>query len=670
MKNNLLLGLLFWLWMPSVSFAQAPKEPQIILSKRIQTDTAAHRTAPKPEVAIDFPNVNKIPFYEDRKKLRAIEKLERRHNWQKALPLLAEYVKNFGVENFYKTTPLLWRLAQLYERVGDEDRAKAYYRLVLKHHRQDIRKIQLYYDSLEAKNKTLYVPLKHYYELVEYRKSINTFHPPRGIYLNMGQEVNSKYEDYAPILSPNNDRLIFSSKRVRRKGMNSTANEDLFYSEYNGISWEEAKPFAKPINSVYNEGSACMSKDGQTLYFTRCECPDCHGNCDLFMAKKLKDGSWGNIRNLGPNVNSKAWDSHPSLSKNEDTLYFASDRLGGFGMSDIYFTYKLKNGQWAPAQNMGPIINTRDSEVSPFFHPLYQVLYFSSRGQLLNNGDFDIYKTYRVNGRWQEPRNIGPLVNGKGSEYYFTIDSNSRNLYYARSEENDLKNLDLFSFPLPMEAHPLAVTKVEGTLVDSASHKPLSGIISIIDLDHGVEVASKYLREDGSFDFDLIDNNRYMMIIQSPDFFSIEKEFDLKQDTIFKIMTSVIDYSIPLIFKNIEFDEGKARIKSNMEGILDRIIYFLVDHPTFGLKIEGHTDNTGDPNLNLDLSQKRADAIKKYIMDKGKIPEDRIEAWGYGSSMPLKEEKTKEDQQINRRVEFKIIQPKTPPGQVPNQGGN
>jgi hypothetical protein len=285
------------------------------------------------------------------------------------------------------------------------------------------------------------------------------------------------------------------------------------------------------------------------------------------------------------------------------------------------------------------------------------VLYFSSRGQLLNFGDFDIYKTFRVQGRWQEPRNIGPLVNGKGSEYYFTIDGESKNLYYARSEETNLKNLDLFSFPLPMEAHPLAVTRLAGSLLDSLTNKPLGGIISIIDLDKGVEIASKYIRADGSFDFDLIDNSKYRLIIQSPDFFTIEKDINLQQDTIFKIMTSALDYNLPLIFKNIEFDEGRAAIKNEMQGVLGRIVLFLADHPTYKLQINGHTDNSGNPDLNRELSQQRADAIRDYLLDQGKFLPDRIESLGFGSDQPLKEERAEEDRRINRRVEFQLLKP-------------
>ncbi len=603
-----------------------------------------------------FPNVNRVAYFSDKKALREIQRAEKRKNWPAARNLLELYVGQFGIENFYRDTPMLWHLGQLWDKTGNPERAKAYYRLALKHRRQNLTKVQQYYDSLENKDTDLYVPLKTYYELVDYRKNIATFRPPKGVYTSMGDAINSKKEDYGPTLRADADLLIFSSKRKTRGRLQEVADEDLYQSRRENGLWTEAEPLPKPINSPYNEGSACISKDGTTLYFARCECPTCHGNCDLYEAH-FKDGKWSMPKSLGANVNSTAWDSQPTLSPGEDTLYFASDRLGGFGLSDIWFTAKQKNGQWGPAQNMGPVVNTRESEVSPFYHPLYHVLYFSSRGQLLNFGDFDIYKTYRVGGRWQEPINIGPLVNGKGSEYYFTIDADSKDLYYARSEQKDLKNLDLYSFPLPMEAQPTATTHVEGSLIDSVSHKPLNGIVSIIDTDNGIEVASKYLRDDGSFDFDLMEGSHYVMLIQSPDFFSVEKSFALKNDTVMKLMTNAIDYKLPMVFKNIEFDQDKATIRASMHPILDRIAVFMVDHPAFRLNIAGHTDSKGDPDFNLTLSQDRAEAIRRYIEQKGKLPPNRIESMGYGSTQPLKDEVTRDDARTNRRVEFRLLKP-------------
>lgn len=656
MKQSLLLALFLLLF--HLAFTSQGQQ-----YKHVPLDSEAglnvHKQAPAPELHLNFPNLNKIPYYHEPRKLAAIQKLEKRQRYDQVLPLLRQYVKNFGVQNFYKDTHLLWRLGQLYEKRGDQERAIALYRLVLKHHRADVRKVLSHYDSLEQNTKDYYVPLDYYYELVEYRKSIATFQPPRGVYINMGNAINSDHADYGPTLSDENEMFIYTSKRnVNYLGMETKVNEDLFYSKQNNGYWEEAKSFGKPINSQFNEGSACLSRDGKTLYFARCESPDGMGNCDLYTASIQPDDTWGQIRNLGANVNSEAWDSQPTLSTNEDTLYFASDRLGGFGLSDIYYTYKTKNGNWAKAKNLGPVVNTRESEVSPFFHPLYQVLYFSSRGQLYNFGDFDIYKTYKVQGNWQEPRNIGPLVNGRGSEYYFTIDAASKNLYYARSEADDIENLDLFSFPLPMEAHPLAVTKVEGTLTDSVTRKPLSGIVSVIDLVNGIEISSKYIRPDGSFEFDLIDKSRYMILIQSPDFFTIERELSLEQDTAFQVMTTMIDYSVPMVFKNIEFEQNQSDINEEMKPILDEVALFMIDHPSFRLEIAGHTDSFGDPDFNLSLSQDRADAIKRYIERQVNIGSERIDAIGYGSRKPLREEKTEEDRRLNRRVEFTIIKPK------------
>ena len=619
----------------------------------------------RPDGTPDFVDLNRYPYFEDKKALRAIAKTERRRQYHQTRVLLESYVARFGPTNFARNTDMLWRLGQLLERDSQTVKAKAYYRLALKHSRSDIKRIQLYYDSLEQKNQALYVPLKTYYDLVEYRKNLNTFHPPKGVYTSMGDAINSKAPDYGPALAGNDSLIIFSSKRKRR-GLTGVVDEDLYTSRKEGVSWSDAEPLPKPINSPNNEGSACLSKDGRTIFFARCECATCHGNCDLFTATRGKDGKWSTPKSLGNQVNSPAWDSQPTLSQNEDTLYFASDRLGGFGLSDIYYTRKLRNGQWSPAENIGPVINTRENEVSPFYHPLYHVLYFSSRGQLLNFGDFDIYKTYRVGGRWQEPRNIGPLVNGKGSEYYFTIDRESRNLYYARSEAKELNNLDLYSFPLPMEAQPLATTHVEGTLVDSVSSKPLKGIVSIIDTDNGIEVASKFIRPDGTFDFELIEGSHYAMLIQSPDFFSVEKQFALRGDTVMTLLTNSIDYKLPLIFRNIEFEQGKAAILPAMHPTLDRVSLFLVDHPTFRLSIAGHTDTSGDPDVNEQLSQNRAAAIRRYIERKGKLAPNRIESFGYGSSRPLKDERTDADAQVNRRVEFRLLKPD---GDKPADGG-
>ena len=600
-----------------------------------------------------FPNVNRGAFYSNPNKLKKIESLDNSGQDEAMYPELKAYVSNFAIENFSKNAPMIWKLAKLSEKYGQPGEAILLYKLVLKHHQQGINIEELFkvYDSIETDKKQYYVPLDFYYQLVEYRKEIDTLRAPRAILVNMGVGINSPKEDYGPTIGNVDNVLLFTSKRNKNKDSYEPAyDEDIFYSLRVDSMWQYAEEFKK-INTSYNEGSACLSLDGKHLFFSRCNAPGTLGNCDIYSAVLQSDSTWGDLKNLGLNINSSGWDSHPSLTHKGDTLFFASNRVGGFGLSDIYFSLKDSEGTWQKALNAGPIINTRNSEVSPFLHHKFNVLYFSSNGHPLNFGEFDIYKSSRLERSWSEPKNIGPLVNGAGSEYYFTIDSRSSELYYARSNEDDLKNLDLYSFPVPMEAQPEAIVNLKGSLQDQVG-KPMKGIVSIIDLDEGVEVAPKFIREDGKFDFSLINKRNYLLIIQGDEFFRIEEIFFMDGDTEINKIAEPIESKIA--FESLEFENGKADILLAMHKDLDKLANFLIDHPELKLRISGHTDSAGKEEANLKLSQARADAIKRYLAFEFKIDTSRIEAIGYGSSKPIVQEQTDEHKQFNRRVEFEI----------------
>jgi len=598
-----------------------------------------------------FPNVNKISFYYDAARLKKIQNLDSEGNEEAMYTALKDYVKNFGIENFNQNIAMLWRMATLSEKYGPSGEAILLYKLVLKHHQQglDIKNIYASWQQLDPDKKENYVPLDFYYQLVDYRKDIDTLRPPKSILLNMGDDINSRKEDYGPTVGNTDDLILFTSKRNEKS--DGSYNEDLFFSKRIDGRWSVAESFIN-INTLYNEGSACISDDGKYLFFSRCNTADGLGNCDLYVAVMKADSTWGDINNLGRNINSTGWDSHPSLTHRGDTLFFASNRAGGFGLSDIWFSVKDKKGLWQKAQNAGPVINTVNSEVSPFFHHTFNVLYFSSNGHPLNFGEFDIYKSNKVSISWSEPKNTGPLVNGGGSEYYFTIDSKSENLYYARSTQEDIKNLDLHSFPVPMEAQPNATTSLKGSLKDPNGN-PVKGIVSVIDLDQGVEVAPKYIRDDGTFDFSLINKRNYLLIIQGDEFFRIEELFFLEGDREINKIAEPIESKIA--FQSLEFENGKANILDAMHDDLNKLAGFLIDHPKFKLKIAGHTDSAGKEESNLRLSQSRADAIKEYLTTNFLIESSRITAIGYGSSRPIVQEVTDDHKQLNRRVEFEII---------------
>ncbi len=638
------------LLVPGLVVAQIPEERTITVP--IRADSIIDRSNLN---LYEFPYINKYADYYNKGKMEEILKLQKEEKWEEVYARMNDYVSRFGIQNFYKDTKMIWRLAKLTELFGDRQKARSLYRLVLRHHHQgiNIREVELYYDSLNRQEAEQYVPIDYYYEMAEHRKLIDTLRPPRGVLLNMGELVNSPKADYGPSLNIKNNLLIFTSKR-NSSGLTFAPkeNEDIFFAKRDDFGWGAASEF-KALNTEYNEGSAVLSRDGKTLIFSRCDAEDTFGDCDLYQITMQEDSTWSEPKNMGVNINSVAWDSHPSLSHSGDSLYFASDRLGGFGLSDIYFTQKKPDGTWTPAANMGPVINTRNNDVSPFYHPIYDVLYFSSNGQLYNFGEFDIYKSYKIDDLWTEPFNIGPLVNGQGSEFYFTIDSNSELLFYSRSTTRDLSKLDLYSFPLPMEAQPLATVPVTGTLTDSLTGKPFGGIVSIIDLDQGIEVAPKFLKPDGSFRFDLINNRNYLLVIQGDDFFRIEEVFYLSGPLELKKVTEPLASKVK--FESIEFDIGKSGLKEEMYADLNKIINFLYDNPDFKLSISGHTDSFGSNEVNLRLSKERAKSIYDYIVDFAGVSASRVSYEGYGSSRPIVEnEQTEADKRLNRRVEFEI----------------
>ncbi|MCU0451406.1 MAG: OmpA family protein [Bernardetiaceae bacterium] len=612
------------------------------------------------ETRLMFRSINRPTPYQNANQMALLNHYQRDKKWEEEYHLLLKYVSRFSVANFTdpQSMDLVWQLVRVSEYLGHTDITKEAYRLILKHFRGDLRQAIRRYDSLSRFERPMYVGLERYYEMLELRKDIDTLKPPQGVLLNMGQEINSTFEDYGITLSRDDKTMIFTSRRHRGPGAATVNgkpafNEDLFVARRIGDDhqlWEQAHPFAD-LNSGHNEGSPCISADGNTLIFARCDAPDGKGNCDLYVSQRVDNRYWDDPKPLA-NINSAGWDSHPSFSVTEDTLFFASDRQGGFGGADIYFSVRDPRGFWALPRNLGPVVNTRKNEVSPFLHHRYNVLYFSSDGQLLNFGDFDIYKTHFVGGRWSEPKNLGPLVNSEGREFYFAIDAASEKLYYARAEKGNDKSLDIFSFPMPMEARPTATVRFTGRVKEAQTGEVFKGEVHLIDLDERVEIMPRHIRDDGSFEFELIKDRRYMIIVRGEKFFRIQEIFFIEGDKDVNLAARSIKN---IKFESIEFEENRAKILPAMEADLKSVVDFLVDYPEYNLKISGHTDAAGNAAQNLKLSQERASNIADYLVQQGQLDPRRITAVGYGSKRPLvKPEKSEQDRKLNRRVEFRI----------------
>jgi hypothetical protein len=277
----------------------------------------------------------------------------------------------------------------------------------------------------------------------------------------------------------------------------------------------------------------------------------------------------------------------------------------------------------------------------------------------MNLGGYDIYKSRWMGDHWENPKNVGPLVNSSSNEYYFSIDGKGARLFYASAKKDQNKaeykqNFDLYSFPMPMEARPDAIVTLSGYLVDSVTHHPITGIVLVIDRERGIEVAPKHINRYGYFEFDLINNHAYEIYIQGENFLTIKENVTLSGDTSFTEIVKSLDAGKPMVFENLHFDDNSYEVYGDVEPKLNYLIAFLKKYPMFRLDIKGHTDSDGDAKYNLELSRKRAAKIRKYIVRVGGFPEDMVTAQGFGETRPLVPNDNEVHKNLNRRVEFEL----------------
>lgn len=650
-------------------------EQKVVRQRSVLLKTQEDLLAGYGEIRL-FPNINEVEYYEEDKELDYIQEIRERDDPVQLDLALQRYISNFGVKNFQKDVHLLWEAGHVKQKLGDTMGAVFFYELA-EVHRLGAAALRLSVEVDEDRNITLveikapqasdWIPVEEYKKLLKLRKRLDPFIAPKNVLESMGKAVNSTDADYAPFMHPSDSVLIFTSRRDT-SGKNKSDfvdpferfNEEIYFSErdfMDGI-WRPAERLSDEINSSFNEGSACLSPDGKILYFTRCESNDGLGDCDIFQAT-YETGEWIGIHNMGKNINSRSWDSQPNISADGKTMFFCSNRPGGFGGTDLYMTQMLEDGRWGKAQNMGPIINTPRSEVTPFFHRINGTLYFGSTGHLENFGGYDIYKSRNIGQNWEPPKNVGPLVNTEGNEYYFSIDGGGKTIFYSNAKDREQdhvdQNFDIWSFPMPMEARPDAIAKLRGVLVDSVSGYTLQGTVMIIDLDNGVEVAPKKINEFGYFEFDLVNENRYRLYVLGDDFLTIKQDFVMKNDTSFEVLTQSISEDKPIVFESMEFGSNSTKLKSTIRPNLDYIVRFLETYPMFDLVVEGHTDSDGRDESNMRLSTERAESIRDYIANRGGFEEGRVSAKGYGETRPLVPNDTEKNKQTNRRVEFKMV---------------
>jgi len=463
--------------------------------------------------------------------------------------------------------------------------------------------------------------------------------------------VNSTRSDFAPYISASGTRLFFSSNREGDQ-------EDLFVSEFSDGHWQTPIPIGPPINTDANEGSMAISADGNTIIFTACGRPDSYGGCDLYISERVA-GGWSEPRNLGGFVNSSGWDGHPSISADGQWLYFSSDRYGGFGGRDLWRLPKKEHG-WGKPQNLGfPVNNARD-QTSPFIHPDGVTLYFSSAGHG-GLGMLDVFKSeLDSTGKWSQPVNLGPPVNTPQSDYFFSIPAKGDLIYFSSDRKGGFGGFDIYWLPLSDVLRPHVVATLSGSVTDKESGLPLDAAITVERIGTGEVLATPRTNpETGEFFIVLPAGETYGISVTAEGYAFSSERYDipveegykeLKMD--FKLSRLVVGESFEI--HNIFFDFNSDSLKPESESELKRAADLLVENPELRIEIQGYADSIGTEEYNLDLSKRRALSVLKWLVDHG-IEVKRLRAEGFGESSPAADNVSKEGRQKNRRTEFHII---------------
>jgi outer membrane protein OmpA-like peptidoglycan-associated protein len=474
----------------------------------------------------------------------------------------------------------------------------------------------------------------------------------------LSDTVNCFAMQYFPVLTADQQELFFTRRLV---GLGDD-DEDLVVARKDQKGkWRSPVTISKNINSKFNEGTCTISADGRKLIFTSCTGRKGFGSCDLFVSEKVGN-DWGEPVNLGPNVNSYEWESQPTLSADGRTLYFVSDRRGGLGRRDIWFSTLDANGQWSKAQNVGAPVNTQYEEYSPFIHVNGKTLYFASNG-LVGFGGFDIFYSEKFDNGWTLPENVGSPINDHEDQFSLFITADGKKGYYSHEEmtASGTPMGRLYEVQIPEEKQvKFKSNYVKGIVRDKKTGQELKAKIELFDINKNSIVS--LVNSDsisGEYLIVLTQGSEYALYVNKRGYLFQSLSFNYSDVTNFEPLIINIELEPAIkgsvsVLKNIFFDIDKFDLKEKSITELEKIVQFLSENPQIRVEISGHTDNTGNSQYNQQLSEKRAKSVYSYLIEKGIQPQ-RLFSKGFGSTKPITANDTEEGRQQNRRIEFTIL---------------
>lgn len=520
---------------------------------------------------------------------------------------------------------------------------------------------------------------------------------------NAGKNVNSAYSEYSAVMAPGGQKMYYASFNAEEVIVIDKNATDYFAKIYASDrteqGWSVGTPLGENVNRPdYHNANVALSPDGRRMFFTR---QLLSGNkvieSKIYMSEG-GSGGWG-AANLVEGVNGDYLANHPAVGElfGNEVLFFTSNMEGGYGGLDIYYS-TLKNGKYGPPVNLGPKINTVGDEVTPFYRD--GILYFSSTGHR-SLGGFDIFSTEWNGSVWSEPVNMGKGYNSSVDDLYFTLDregyagfllSNRAGTRWVKSKGKTCCD-DIYNVSLKIILADLMATTFDLETNDKLSGATLQLVDMTDDEQAGKVVDTKTNKNSNDFAFPLELDKFYRIIASRDDYYPDTLEFNtmgLLDSKTFEVPVKLkptpvyitISKEEPIELENIYYDFDDDKILPAAEPDLNFVLELMNEYPDMVIEMSSHTDARGNDAYNRDLSQRRAESARRWLLEKG-VDRRRIQAVGYGETVPktvtakivqeysfLKEgdvlteayinqlptEEQKEGaHQVNRRTEFKIV---------------
>lgn len=495
-------------------------------------------------------------------------------------------------------------------------------------------------------------------------------HPVEVRIENLGAPVNTPYPEYVPLITGDGSELIFTSRRKGSTGGKldpyNDYYEDIYHSLKSGDTWTEPTKLGSAVNSPTHDACVGLSAGGKLLLIYRTNETQVGG--DLYWSER-KGEKWSEPVRFGPEVNTEFQEPSATITDDGIVMYFSSNRPGGYGGKDIYRIVKFGNGDWSLPLNLGPVINTAYDDDAPFIHPDNKTLYFSSKGHKTIGG-YDIFKSELIEDRlWSLPVNLGYPINTVDDDIYFSISKDRKTGYYSSARSGGFGRQDIYMLHMPDESPKLLVMKGRVTCRHDTMGKARPKMTLLDEKAHTVHGVYRPNALTGKYIMILKPGTKYRLIVEASEYLThtetiylprqepfteVNKDIELLPVHRNSAATEKIKYKYTYTLENVYFDTEKHELLPGSYSAFISLIRAMQANRDMLIEIAGHTDEQGDAQYNMQLSQKRADSVREYLITKGIAPE-RLIARGYGETQSIADNSTESGRALNRRTEIRVI---------------